>query len=137
MNSELFMSLKPERRILMAFSKKKNFSSKKNRNIQKSNSEKPNKSKDDASKRKIKEKITDVLELPKEVVLNISKITIIGNQELIIENYKGVIEYSSTLIRINTGNCLVKITGKSLCIEEITSEDIKISGQVSTLEFQN
>lgn len=137
MSSELLMSLEPERRILMAFSKKKNNKSKKNRNNHISNSDKHNKSNDAGNSRKIKEKITDVLELPKEVVLNISKMTMIGNQDLIIENYKGVVEYGSTLIRINTGNCLLKITGRNLCIKEITSEDIKISGQIGSLEFQN
>ena len=63
--------------------------------------------------------------------------TIIGNQELVIENYKGVVEYSSTLIRINTGNSLLKITGRNLNIKEISSEDIKITGRFGSLEFQN
>lgn len=139
MSSELLMILGPERRILMTFSKKKNVRSVKKRNSHnhKDNDEKHFKPQKDAPDKKIREKITDILELPKEVVLNISKMTMIGNQEILIENYKGVVEYSTTLIRINTGNHLLKITGKNLSINEITSEDIKISGLISSLEFLN
>lgn len=143
MSSELLMSLKHERRILMTFSnsrksinyKKKNSKTKKH-NYNNTN-EKLSKSKEVSDNKKIKEKITEALELPKEILLNISKMTIIGNQELVIENYKGVVEYSSTLIRINTGNSLLKITGRNLNIKEISSEDIKITGRFGSLEFQN
>jgi len=137
------MTLDHERRILMSFSKKKNRkSTKKRRNNHKYKDEDQQhlKSKEDTKEKpekKIGEKITDILELPKEVVLNMSKMTIIGNQELMIENYKGIVEYGTTLIRINTGNHLLKISGKKLCINEITSEDIKITGQIGSLEFQN
>ncbi|HOJ09006.1 MAG TPA: sporulation protein YqfC [Clostridiales bacterium] len=84
----------------------------------------------------VKEKLTEVLELPKEVILNIPKMTIIGNKELVIENYKGIIEYGSARIRINTGTGLIKITGNGLNIKEITSEDVIIGGDISSLEFQ-
>lgn len=83
----------------------------------------------------IKEKFTELLELPKEIVLNIPKITIIGNGDMIIENYKGLIEYESVRIRVNTGIGIIRITGVRLLIREITSEDVIICGEIHSLEF--
>lgn len=84
----------------------------------------------------MKEKLAEMLELPKEIVMNIPKMTLIGSRDLIIENYKGIIEYENSRIRINTGAGVIKVMGNLLTIKEITSEDIMVSGDISSLEFQ-
>ncbi|HHW49691.1 MAG TPA: sporulation protein YqfC [Clostridiaceae bacterium] len=93
------------------------------------------KEKKEEPKAGIREKLAEMLELPKEIVMNIPKMTMIGNKDLIIENYKGIIEYESNRIRINTGAGIIKITGDLMTIKEITSEDILVSGNISSLEF--
>ncbi|MGI6778675.1 MAG: sporulation protein YqfC [Acetivibrionales bacterium] len=93
------------------------------------------KSKKKDKKQGLKEKVTELLELPKEIVLNVPKITMLGTRDLIIENYKGIIEYYDGRIRVNTGVGIIKITGSSLVIKEITSEDIMVTGDISSLEF--
>lgn len=91
--------------------------------------------KNNINKPKLKEKMAEVLELPKEIVLNIPKLTMVGNGGLIIENYKGVIEYEETKVRINTGVGVIKITGEGLIIKEITSENIMVDGKICSIEF--
>lgn len=91
--------------------------------------------KDEKGKTRLMEKFTEMLELPKEIVLNIPKITIVGNGDLIIENYKGLIEYNDARIRVNTGIGTIRMSGSRLAIREITSEDIIISGEIQALEF--
>ncbi|MCX7842631.1 MAG: sporulation protein YqfC [Clostridia bacterium] len=85
-------------------------------------------------KNSLKEKVTEILELPKEVVLNVPKITMIGRNNLIIENYKGIIEYDERRIRVNTGIGILKITGERMAIKEITSEDIMVEGELLSIE---
>jgi sporulation protein YqfC len=91
--------------------------------------------KQEAPKVKLKERVTELLELPKEVVLNVPKLSMIGNSNLIIENYKGIIEYEDHRVRVNTGKGIIKITGERLMIKEITSEDIMVDGEIQSLEF--
>lgn len=86
-------------------------------------------------KASLKEKFSEILDLPKEIVLNIPKLTIVGNGDMMLENYKSIIEYDNSRIRINTGIGVVRITGSRLLIKEITSEDIIISGDIQGLEF--
>ncbi len=83
----------------------------------------------------LKEKVTEILELPKEVILDLPKITLVGAGNLILENYKGIIEYSEERVRINTSIGIVKITGSRLVIKEITSEDIMVDGDIESFEF--
>lgn len=97
--------------------------------------ERRRKKEDKEPKPKMKEKVADVLELPKEVMLNIPKFTMIGTGNLVIENYKGIIEYDDTRIRVNTGAGMVRITGERLFIKEITSEDIMVDGDIKSVEF--
>lgn len=87
------------------------------------------------AKEKIKKKLVNVLELPKEIIFNLPLINIIGNEEINIENYKGVIEYNSENIRINTACGVLKINGKKLSFKQITAENILINGVIIKLEY--
>lgn len=82
-----------------------------------------------------KEKVTEVLELPKEIILNVPRLTMVGMSNLVIENYKGIIEYDTVRIRLNTSLGILKITGQKLVIKEITSEDVIVDGDIQGLEF--
>lgn len=87
------------------------------------------------SKSSIKEKMSEFLELPKEIVMDISKITLYGNNNMLIENYKGIIEYENDRLRINTKEGIIRVTGNKLFIKEITSEDLLIYGEITSIEF--
>ena len=64
------------------------------------------------------------------------KITIIGFDEILIENYKNILEYQDILIKINTFEGAVTIYGFNLKLEQMTDEDIKVKGKIDTLEFE-
>ena len=79
---------------------------------------------------KINKKITSILDMPKEVTLNYPKITVLGEESVVVENHKGLIELSQTVIRLNTTMYLLKITGENLDIKSITGDDIEIVGKI-------
>lgn len=87
------------------------------------------------NKQNFREKLTEMLELPKEIVLNMPKLTMLGNGDLIIENYKGIVEYDKDVIRISTTSGIIKVSGLGIYIKEITSENIMIYGNILSLEF--
>ena len=59
-------------------------------------------------------KIDRLLEMPQEVYTDTPKITITGFNEMIIENFKGILEYEDYYIRINTSLGIVNINGYEL-----------------------
>lgn len=84
---------------------------------------------------KIKTKLTNMFDLPKEIVLNLPLISIIGKEEISIENYKGLVEYSEGHIRLNTSCGILKIEGRDLFIRKITTEYILVTGSITSLEY--
>jgi sporulation protein YqfC len=93
--------------------------------------------KDSKPKKDLREKFVEILELPKEIVLDMPKLTMLGNGDLIIENYKGIVQYEEGIIRVNTTSGIIKVTGTNLYIKEITSENIMLYGNILGLEFLN
>jgi len=83
----------------------------------------------------IRSQIANLFELPKEIVLNLPMISIIGNQELHIENYKSVVEYSEEVVRINTSAGVLKVEGRKLNLKHMTSEVVTITGTLTNLDF--
>ena len=47
-------------------------------------------------------RFNDILEIPKEIYTNIPNFIITGFEEMIIENYKGILEYEDYYVRVNT-----------------------------------
>lgn len=83
----------------------------------------------------IKTRISDSLDLPKEVTLNIPILKVTGKNDISIENHRGIIEYSSEILRINSNIGIIKIIGKNLYIKEISKEEIFIVGDVNIIEI--
>ncbi len=83
----------------------------------------------------IKNIFSKILEIPKEIVIDLPLITMTGNEELTIENYKGVIEYNEERIRINTAKGVMKIDGRGMFLKQITDDDIEITGTIIKIEF--
>jgi len=83
----------------------------------------------------VKEKLAEKSGLPKEIILNYPKLVLVGEQELEIENYKGIVEYSDTLIRLNTFLYVLKIEGENLCINLVTADYISIRGKIKGIQM--
>ena len=77
-----------------------------------------------------------MLELPQEVCTNMPKITITGFDEMIIENFKGILEYEEFFVRINTYIGIVSVNGFNLNLENMTNDDIKVTGQIESVELE-
>ena len=79
--------------------------------------------------------LTKSLELPGDLMLGASIVTVTGRRDLAIENYKGILEYRQDKIRLLLKNGQLEITGRNLKIDYYTNDDMKITGQVDKLEY--
>lgn len=84
---------------------------------------------------KRKELVVESLRLPKDSLLGASIVTITGNTDIFVENYKGLLEYSSELILLQGKNCRIELKGKRLNIVYYTNEDMKICGAVESVRY--
>ncbi len=72
-------------------------------------------------------KITAFLEMPEEVMTDKPRITILGFEELAIENYKNILEYDEVFIKVNTYIGVVNISGIGLKLIQMNKDDILVT----------
>ena len=77
--------------------------------------------------------MVESLKLPKDSMLGASIVTLTGNTDAFVENYKGIIEYTSEMILLQGKNCKIQICGKRLNIVYYTNEDMKINGWIEKI----
>ena len=86
--------------------------------------------------KKNRNKLERILEIPIEVTTSNPKITILGFSELMVENYKGIIEYEDYLIKINTFIGIIIVEGTKLDLNQIAENDVVINGDIEKLYLE-
>ena len=81
-------------------------------------------------------RIDKILEMPQEVYSDTPKMTLIGFNEMVIENFKGILEYEDYYIRINTSIGIININGYELKLETMTNDNIKVSGKIESMDVE-
>ena len=87
-------------------------------------------------KKQRKNRMDKMLEIPKEVYSNIPKLSVTGFEEMVIENYKGILEYEEFFVRISTHIGIININGYDLNLETMTNDDIKVTGKIESIEIE-
>lgn len=84
---------------------------------------------------KNKDIIIESLQLPKDIMYHAAIVTILGNRDIHIENYRGILEYSRKTILIQAKDCKICVSGENLLIQYYTNEDMQISGKISGIQY--
>ena len=85
----------------------------------------------------VKSNIVESLELPRDIMYGAVIITAMGRNQVLVENYKGIIEYTREKIRLQTKNCQVTVQGQQLVVEYYTNEEMKITGRIESVFYEN
>ena len=83
-----------------------------------------------------KKKLNQILDMPREINKVDSKITVVSFDEILIENYKGILEYEEFFIKVQTEIGSININGFSLELEQITEDDILIKGKINSIDLE-
>ena len=83
-----------------------------------------------------KELLVESLKLPKDMMMGAFMLSMTGNREAFIENYRGILEYTDTCILLQTKTGQVRFAGTGLVIEYYTNEDMKIGGSITSVIFE-
>lgn len=82
-----------------------------------------------------KEALIESLKFPKDICMGAIRVTMTGNREAWIENYRGLLEYTQEQILLQGKTCQVCFEGTGLSIDYYTNEDMKISGCISCIRY--
>lgn len=79
--------------------------------------------------------VSTKLNLPKDLLLGAAILTLTGQNEAFIENHRGIIEYTDKLLKLQTKNCKILITGTNLTIEYYTNDELKLHGRFNEIKY--
>lgn len=82
-------------------------------------------------------KCADTAMLPKDTVAGSCCVTVTGQNELVIENYKSILDYSPEKLTVLTKQCQVEIRGQRLEILYYAREEMKIRGRIEQICYQS
>lgn len=85
--------------------------------------------------RKIGEIMSGLLDMPKDVVMDVPKIIMTGDMEVFCGGYKSLFGYSESEIKCSAGDKIILIKGQKLMIKTIENEEIIVTGRISAVEF--
>ena len=81
-------------------------------------------------------RINELLEIPAEVTSTEPKITILGFKQVLIENYKSILEYEEFFVKVNTYMGAININGFNLKLKEMTDDDIMVLGKIDSIDIE-
>jgi len=81
------------------------------------------------------QRLAGILEIPQDIILDLPRITMLGNKQLLVENHKGIIEYTPSLVRIKLNQGELLVTGKLLTLCNLQLEQILVEGTVREIKY--
>ncbi len=82
-----------------------------------------------------KRPITELFNLPAELVPGVPRVTLSGTSAAQIENHGGLRSYTADLIEIRGRNMLLQIRGEDLELTAMTKTELVIRGIIVALEY--
>ncbi|AOH55755.1 MULTISPECIES: sporulation protein YqfC [Bacillaceae] len=87
--------------------------------------------------KKMKQLMTKTMDLPQDVMMDLPRITMIGQLHIYIENHRGLLAFTDSEVRLMLKNGQLLIKGSSFVIKTILPEEIMLEGKIDKVYFIN
>ena len=90
-----------------------------------------------AAEQPLKTTLAKLLELPEYSVSAGMRIEINSEREAVVENCRGILEYTPERVRLLIPRATVRFSGHNLCIGSMNKSAVVVSGIIESLEFSS
>ncbi|MFD1781248.1 MULTISPECIES: sporulation protein YqfC [Fredinandcohnia] len=84
---------------------------------------------------RMKSWITNKMELPADVMMDLPRITMIGQLHIYIENHRGLLTFSDKEVRLLLKQGQLLIKGNAFVIKTILPEEIMLEGKIEHVQY--
>ena len=74
--------------------------------------------------------------LPEEVLFGAPKVVLVGEERALVENHKGIVEYTDERVRVRTDRALLEIAGANLTLGHVGKSDLLVRGKIEKVEYK-
>lgn len=77
------------------------------------------------------------MDLPADVMMDLPRVTMVGQLHIYIENHRGLLIFTDTELRLLLKQGQLLIKGKSFVIKTILPEEILLEGKIEEVHYLN
>ena len=77
-------------------------------------------------------RLGQMCDLSRDVVAGLPVISMLGDCEVFIENYRGILEYSSEYLKVST----IRVSGSNLVIYHMNQDEILLRGRIGKVSLK-
>ncbi len=86
-------------------------------------------------KGKLHKLTANLFDLPKDLVFDLPRMTMIGNVQLYIENHRGVLHFSNERLRLQLAKGELEVLGQELTLRTILPEEVFVEGVIHGVKY--
>ncbi len=79
---------------------------------------------------RIREALTRFFALPEDALLDVPRITLVGDLAVFIQNHRGIRRFTSELLEVATGRGTLVVRGEGMVLGGIGAEEIRLVGRI-------
>ena len=83
-----------------------------------------------------KERVISAMKLPMDVFLGELVVSLIGRRAVYVENYRSILFYTDTRLKLQGKDCKLTFTGKRLFVVYYTGDNMKLTGLIESVELE-
>ena len=81
------------------------------------------------------ERVAGALDLPADMLAGLPRVELVGDQELRMENHRGILAYSAEEIHISGGRIIVRVKGAGMELRAMNANELLIGGRIFGVEL--
>lgn len=82
------------------------------------------------------QRVTELLEIPPEVLVNVPRVEVVGHLQFRVENHRGLEQYQPHRVVLRIPDGYLIVTGCDLVIGWIDRNELLVTGQVRSIIFR-
>ncbi len=86
-------------------------------------------------KKQWQERVANFLDIPRDLLMDLPKVVLVGDVQVFIENHRGILVYTPEQVRVNTALGKLEITGSDLSLKNILPDEIMVEGRIKSICF--
>jgi len=77
--------------------------------------------------------LVDWLGMPADVVRDLPRIIVLGREEVVVSNHRGLLAYAPDHVSIRSSVGTVDVEGSRLRVAHVTADSVRVLGQVAAV----
>ncbi|MBS4209069.1 sporulation protein YqfC [Bacillus sp. FJAT-50079] len=81
--------------------------------------------------------MTNKMELPADVMMDLPRVTMVGQLHIYIENHRGLLVFTDSELRLLLTQGQLLVRGRSFVIKTILPEELLLEGKIEEIHYLN